>query len=120
MGRQNIWTVGRRSCSRKVVSVSGRRACRGPTSVCRREEPVATSIWRRRSFMDPRFGLSSSPVAADLVAAGLAVGGFGGGEHPAAPPQCFTKQRFSLPRFTTARLTWPWLVALTLFSGLSY
>jgi hypothetical protein len=42
--------------------------------------------------MDPRFGLSSGPVAADLVAAGLAVGVLGGGEHPAARQQCLTKQ----------------------------
>src|SRR3981189_3758885 len=87
MERQNIWTAGRRNCSRKVVSVSGRRACRGPTSVCRREKPVATSAWRRRSFMDPRFGLSSA-----VVAACLAVGVWGGGERPAARQQCLTKQ----------------------------
>src|SRR5258707_13001892 len=91
MERQNIWTAGRRNCSRKVVSVSGRRACRGPTSVCRREKPVATSAWRRRSFMDPRFGLSSGPVAADLVAAGLVGGGLGGGEEPVGPHKILTK-----------------------------
>src|SRR5712691_7822350 len=87
MERQNILTVSRRNRSRKVVSVSGRRACRGPTSVCRREEPVATSTWRRRSFMDLRFGLSSGPVAVGLVAAGL-----GDDEHSAARQHCLTKQ----------------------------
>jgi len=41
--------------------------------------------------MDLRFDLSSGrPVAADLVAAGLAVAGLGGGE-PAARQQCLTK-----------------------------
>src|SRR5882757_9037954 len=93
MERQNILTAGRRNCSRKVVPVSGRRACRGPTSVRRREETVATSAWPRRSFMDLRFDLSSGrPVAADLVAAGL-----GGGEPPAARQQCLTKQGSSDP-----------------------
>jgi len=43
--------------------------------------------------MDLRFDLSSGrPVAADLVAAGLAVAGLGGGEPPAARQQCLTKQ----------------------------
>jgi hypothetical protein len=42
--------------------------------------------------MDLRFGLSSGPVAADLVAAGLAVAVLGDGEHPAARQQCSTKQ----------------------------
>src|SRR5260370_40557258 len=95
MERQNILTVSRRNRSRKVVSVSGRRACRGPTSVCRREEPVATSTWRRRSFMDLRFGLSSGPVAVGLVAAGLAVAGVGGREEFSAPPQFLYKHTFS-------------------------
>src|SRR6266852_9333199 len=92
MEPQNILTVSRRNCPRKVASISGRRACRGPTSVCRREEPVATSTWRRRSFMDLRFGLSSGPVAVGLVAAGLAVAGLGDGEHSAARQHCLTKQ----------------------------
>jgi len=48
--------------------------------------------------MDLRFGLNSGrPVAADLVAAGLAVAGLGGGEHPAARQQCLTKQGSSDP-----------------------
>jgi len=43
--------------------------------------------------MDLRFDLSSGrPVAADLVAADLAVVGLGGGEHSAARQQCLTKQ----------------------------
>jgi hypothetical protein len=48
--------------------------------------------------MDLRFDLSSGrPVAADLVAAGLAAAGLGGGEHPAARQQCLTKQGSSDP-----------------------
>jgi len=50
--------------------------------------------------MDLRFGLSSGPVAADLVAAGLAVGVLGGGEHPAARQQCLTKQGSPEPGYT--------------------
>ena len=42
--------------------------------------------------MDLRFGLSSGPVAADLVAAGLAVAGLGDGEHPATRQQGLTKR----------------------------
>src|SRR6266702_1860588 len=114
MGRQSILTAGRRNCSRKVVPVSGRRACRGPTSVCRREEPVATSTWRRRSFMDLRFDLSSGRP----VAAGLAVAGLGGGEHFAARQQCLTKQGSPDPGQPAEGGPGPWLVAWTSCSGL--
>jgi hypothetical protein len=68
--------------------------------------------------MGLRFGLSSGPVAADLVAAGLAVGVLGGGEHPAARQQCLTKQGSPEPGYQPKADLGPWLVAWTFCSGL--
>jgi hypothetical protein len=63
--------------------------------------------------MGLRFGLSSGPVAADLGAAGLAVAGLGGGEHPAARQQCLTKQGSPEPGYQQkADLTVGWWLGL--------
>jgi len=60
--------------------------------VCRHEKPVATSTWRRRSFMGLRFDHSSGPVAADLVAVGSAAAGLDDGEHLDVRQSFLTKQ----------------------------
>src|ERR1700674_3253810 len=113
--RQNISTTGRRSYSRKVAPVSGRRACRGPTSVRRREKPVATSAWRRR--MGLRFDHSSGPAAADLVAVGSAAAGLDDGEHLAVRQLFLTKQGSPEPGYQPKR-TLPLAGGLDSCSGL--
>src|SRR6266568_6199926 len=57
--------------------------------------------------MDLRFDLSSGRP----VAAGLAVAGLGGGEHPAARQQCLTKQGSPEPWQPAEGRPGPWLAA---------